>query len=296
MHETGFVLYCPQLYSRLFLGWRSGLHRSQGDLSPVPTENCGDRVAVGISTVSRPWLASVGSGLYGRKGLLMKNRTKILFSSGILLFFVPFFANAACPTGQSQKELLYFATGSDAIAGAHNVSSLPLTGLQSGDSLEVHITVDCRGATCSTYSLLNGATTITAGAIAALATPAKQSAVIFLHGTVSTGSVILSNSLGATYLLKQTAVAAWVAPWTLNLAVNGSASASDWTWAIYKNNGSGNCNAFATLSASTTEATINIDAENRTMVYVAILALALAAFNSAAFWAWRIVKGTKKEI
>lgn len=244
----------------------------------------------------------------------MKNRTKILFSAPVALILLMFFivavplpSLAACPQGENQIQFLHYNSGIDSVINGSTLDSYNFTAnqLQTGDIIQVIASRNTGGLPAADLTLAHvesGLATLTSPLVT-IATPIGI-AYITNRGTSNT----LMNGIGNLDVAGRALTATsfpWTNAWTLALR-DGTSSAGtnhSWNWTIYKINRTGNCavassggDGGATSSASDTEAFANIDAEQRTMVYVAILALALAAFNSAAFWAWRIVKGTKKEL
>lgn len=207
-------------------------------------------------------------------------------------------AEAACPAGEDQMQLLHRAEGTDSDISLHTVDTfnIPAGTLAIGDILKTYISVQTQSGTGGNWFLFSPSNNVNIGATKA----ANSSAVT---DTLARGT---SNTALYWYSSPQdtgtATITSWSGAWSIGLRFSaGVTRVVNWNYSVFKINGTGDCigaspSAGATTSASDTEAIMNIDAEQRTLVYVSILALALAAFNSAAFWAWRIVKGTKKEI
>lgn len=195
-------------------------------------------------------------------------------------------------------ELLYRAEGTDSDISLHTADTfdIPAGTLAIGDVLQTYVSVQTQSGTGGSWFIFSPSNNTNISATKGANFSAVTNTLV--RGTSNTALYWYSSPQDTG----TATITSWSGEWSIGLRFSaGVTRVVTWNWAVFKINGTGDCETAASgggavSSASDTEAFMNIDAEQRTLVYVAILALALAAFNSAAFWAWRIVKGTKKEI
>lgn len=211
---------------------------------------------------------------------------------GVLAFF-PLVSFAACDAGGQQLTLLHSASGHDSARVAGVVDSFVLPALDSTDILLVFGVVRAVGNSSSVYDLYSvtdsvsltnssafiplddvSASTAATGTKYLMAVPDSSTSTFSTDGAVSTGG---------NKLVAHSIPSGWTSGWTLGLRSDGSQLSggnADWRWTVYKLNVSGVCSSGAAASASSTDVTGIVTAQETTNLYLQI-ALELAVFAGA---------------